>query len=120
MIAERKISNPEFLCGNDENKRLKRLSTPLIPKFAKDLHPLQLQPMGLIKSPDHLTRHAYFYTLCPEFLIHNDPGSSALYNSQLLGGNSMVFEVKETLSKQQLLQVKDLVLHPLSHDTKSK
>ena len=81
---------------------------------------LQLQPMGLIKSPDHLTRHAYFYTLCPEFLIHKDPGSSALYNSELFGGNSMVFEVKETLSKQQLLQVKDLVLQPLSPDTKSK
>jgi hypothetical protein len=120
LIAERKISNPVFLCGNDEDKELKGLSAPLIPRFQKDLHPLQLQPMGLVKSPYHLTRHAYFYTISPEFLVHKDHGSSALYNSQLFGGSAMVFEVKETLSKEQLLQVKDLVLQPLSPETKSK
>ena len=115
ILAEKMIHNPQFLVGNKNDKKIQKLSTPLIPRFQKDPHSFQLKPMGITKSPYHLTRHSKFYTISPEFLITKEPGSHMLYKStELLGSDSLVLETKETFSKEQLIEIKELIIQPIS------
>ena len=112
------LKGPSFLLANNENKKISKCLVPFarIPKGEKDK---VIELMGIAKlNSDRVP--PYCITISPEFIVELGTKYSDAYGSShqnILLNDSLVMEVKETLSIDQLKEIRNLFMQPISRSS---
>lgn len=112
------ISSPKFMVGNNKNKKLTSYK-PMMHEdelIYSDKDPMSSEPVGICKSyHTGYAENALSFTISPELVFGKGNSPAWAFSSNLVA-SSLVMEVKQKLSLDDLKQIKDLVMQPISRN----
>ena len=123
VIFQQPIPDPTYLIGNNKNKELIR-SNPMKHGgrllYLKDDEvddPLESTIVGLSKKfYDNTKGDALSFTISPELVLAESQRSYKWTNSKHMVANSLVMEIKEKITMEQVKKITSLKMQPISRN----